>query len=103
MRVYVAGPMTGLPDFNRPAFAEAEARLTEAGFEVVNPANLPEPCEDPEWLDWMRACIPQLLTCDGVAFLPGWVDSRGALTEVTLADDLGFHVMDVNRWVRGDA
>ena len=26
-RLYVAGPMTGLPDHNYPAFAEAAARL----------------------------------------------------------------------------
>lgn len=102
MRVYVAGPMTGLPEWNRPAFAEAEARLTAVGFEVVNPAAMPEPCENPEWLDWMRACIPQLLTCDGVATLPGWSRSSGALTEVTLADSLGLPVTEVEKWV-GDA
>ncbi len=104
MRLYVAGPMTGLPEWNRPAFAEAAARLEAAGFEVVNPASLPEPCEDPEWLDWMRACIPQLLTCDGVAMLPGWVGSRGAVIETLLADDLGLPVMNVDQWVlRGGA
>ena len=102
MRVYVAGPMMGLPDFNRAAFAEADAHLTAAGFEVVNPASLPEPCEAPEWLDWMRACIPQLVTCDGVAMLPGWGDSRGAVIEVLLADGLGLPAMNVDQWVRGD-
>lgn len=39
--IYVAGPMTGLSELNRPAFMEAEKALTEAGFIVLNPAWLP--------------------------------------------------------------
>lgn len=32
VRIYLSGPMTGLPEFNHPAFMDAEARLAEAGF-----------------------------------------------------------------------
>ena len=37
-RIYVAGPMSGLPAFNFPAFHEAAADLRACGFDVVNPA-----------------------------------------------------------------
>ncbi len=40
MRIYLAGPMTGLPDLNRPAFDAAERRLTEQGHFVINPHDL---------------------------------------------------------------
>lgn len=38
MKVYIAGPMTGLPEFNFPLFFEAEELLKGHGFEVINPA-----------------------------------------------------------------
>lgn len=39
-RIYISGPMTGLPDFNFPAFHDAAARLRERGHEVANPAEI---------------------------------------------------------------
>ena len=38
-RIYLAGPMTGLPDHNFPAFRAAAEGLQQAGWEVVNPAD----------------------------------------------------------------
>ena len=40
MRVYISGPMTGLPDCNRAAFDAAAKRLAEQGFFAVNPADI---------------------------------------------------------------
>ena len=37
MRVYVAGPMTGMENNNREAFAYAWNRLLEAGVDPVSP------------------------------------------------------------------
>lgn len=37
----------------------------------------------------MRLALRQMLTCDAVALLPGWQQSRGALLEHTVAIDLG--------------
>lgn len=40
MRIYIAGPMTGFPDHNAPAFFEAKKRLREQGHFVINPIEL---------------------------------------------------------------
>lgn len=87
-RVYIAGPMTGLPEFNYPAFHAAAQRLRALGFHVENPAENPEP-PGKTWAGYMRLAIAQLVTCDTVALLPGWRASRGARLEHFLAGILG--------------
>lgn len=92
MRIYVAGPMTGIPKLNFPAFHAAAAALRAEGHHVENPAEINA---DPEaqWLDCMRMDIARLVTCDAVYMLLGWEKSRGALVEHTLATGLGLHVL----------
>lgn len=38
MKVYISGPMTGLPEFNYPAFFAAAEALEARGYETINPA-----------------------------------------------------------------
>lgn len=91
-RIYIAGPMTGLPDFNYPAFNAEAARLRALGWHVENPAeNAAPPCGS--WSGYMRLAIAQLVTCDAVCLLPGWSASRGASIEHGLAVHLGLAVM----------
>lgn len=40
--IYIAGPMTGKPDFNRTAFTMTATRLRMLGHTVLNPATLPD-------------------------------------------------------------
>ncbi|KQR50128.1 DUF4406 domain-containing protein [Acidovorax sp. Leaf160] len=91
-RIYVAGPMSGYPQLNFPAFHAAAAALREAGHHVENPAEINA---DPNaaWLDCMRADIARLVTCDAVYMLPGWEQSRGARIEQQLAAGLGLDVL----------
>jgi len=93
MKLYLAGPMTGYPEFNFPAFAAESARLRALGFEVINPAELNEGSDD-DWLACMRNDIRELVTCEGIALLPGWEKSRGANIEHGIARCLGFRVYD---------
>ena len=93
MRVYIAGPMTGLPDDNYPAFHAAAEKLRAAGFVVENPAEN-DPPADPTWENWLRIALRQMLTCDAVVLLPGWHRSKGARLESQVAEQLGLTVVD---------
>ena len=67
-RIYLSGPMTGLPEFNFPAFAAEAERLRGLGFDVVHPAEINQDggtCEE-----CMRRDVALLVTCDHVATLP---------------------------------
>lgn len=85
-RIYLAGPMTGLPEYNYPAFNAEAARLRALGYHVENPAENPE---QSSWEDYLRQAIRQMLTCDMVALLPGWEGSRGAGFERSVALQVG--------------
>lgn len=90
-RLYVAGPMTGLPDLNFPAFHRAAAQLRALGYQVVNPAEInTDPAAD--WLTCMRAGIKQLVDVDAIVMLPGWERSKGATLEHAIAVGLGLQV-----------
>lgn len=94
-RIYLAGPMTGLPQFNYPAFHAEAARLRALGFHVENPAENQAPtCGT--WEGYMRNAVRQMLTCDAVALLPHWHASRGAVLERNLARQLGLQVVDAH-------
>lgn len=94
MKVYVAGPMTGIPEFNYPAFHAAAAQLRAAGFEVLNPAEL-NPDTGRAWEYYMRRDLAALVACEAVAVLPNWYESRGARLEVNVAAALSMPVLPV--------
>ena len=102
MRVYIAGPMRGLPQFNFPAFDRAAAMLKDAGHDTVNPADLDReigfsPEQDTITHGFMREAMRRDLTavceCDAIAMLPGWESSGGAKVEWMLATYLGLEVI----------
>lgn len=102
-KVYVAGPMTGIEDFNYPAFNTAAARLRTAGFEVLNPAETDTrmgttPGEQ-SWQWYMRHALRMLADADGVALLDGWERSRGATLEHRIARSLNLPTGTVGLWI----
>lgn len=88
IKLYLAGPMSGLPDMNYPEFNHVAKLLRAKGYEVLNPAENPEPpCKS--WAGYMKLGIAQLVQCDGVALLEDWHKSKGAQIELSIASQLG--------------
>jgi hypothetical protein len=116
MKLYLCGKMTGVPEYNFPAFHKAAANLRSAGHEVLNPAEIDGGDTTKPWEYYMRKDLLMLLLVEAIAVLPGWETSRGANLEVTVgralklpilnADDLSpYHetiTMEANRLVGGD-
>ena len=92
--IYLSGPMTGLPDFNRSAFNEAARALRAYGFPVINPAEL-NTADDGSWQACMRVCLKALPDADVLALLPGWESSNGAHLELHIAHRIGIQVMQI--------
>lgn len=90
-RVYVAGPMTGLPEYNFPLFNATAARLRAEGWHVENPAEHGH-VEGAGWADYLRYDLSRIVTCGAVHLLPGWSNSKGARLEVYVASVLGIEV-----------
>lgn len=114
MRVYIAGPMSGLPAFNFPAFDAARDRWIADGHDVVSPADLTRQMWrerfgeqfDPEstdpaisaggdiYRDFLREDIREIVACDAIALLPGWRTSKGVAVELTVATAMKCKVYD---------
>jgi hypothetical protein len=95
-KLYLSGPMTGLPQLNFPAFHRAAARLRERGYVVVSPAEL-NPDNTVTWQAAMRTDIKALCDCDAIALMPGWEKSAGAQLELHVAHRLGLEVLILPR------
>lgn len=92
MTTYIAGPMSGLPDFNYPAFAYVATALRAHGVDVRSPHEVDNGSTDRSWQWYMRAALKMLLECDEIVLLPGWRESKGASIEHTLAEALGMRI-----------
>ena len=89
--VYIAGPMTGLPEYNFPAFNAAAEELRATGATVYNPADHGL-IDGAAWDDYLRFDIGNLVKCESIYLLPGWSKSKGARLEHKLARKLDLAV-----------
>lgn len=117
MKVYLAGPMSGIPEFNYPAFHRVAANLRAFGYHVFNPAerdievhgtdiscgNLSgsvAQAEADHGFCRRRALRDDTAWicehADAIALLPGWEQSSGARAEKALAEALGLHIMMIS-------
>ena len=94
-RIYLSGPMTGLPDLNFPTFNAEALRLRALGYDVVNPAEI-NPDDSKSWSECMRADVRALCDCDTIALLPGWQRSAGAHLEMHIAHRIGIEIVDAS-------
>ncbi len=96
--LYLCGPMSGLPQFNYPAFFEAAERLRDVGYIVRNPADNPPP-KCGTYPGWIRLALAQLVQCNGLAYLDGWESSTGAHIEIRVARDLTMPIKHCGVWI----
>jgi len=88
--VYIAGPMTGLPDFNREGFNAAAQSLGDKGYKsVINPGTLPLGLTQAQYMDISLAMVR---CADVVHMLNGWEESEGARIEYHLAAKMGLKI-----------
>lgn len=97
MKLYIAGPVTGIPNDNKDAFTSALRRLIVAGYcpsvpHLVVPSGA-------SWEEAMKLSVALMMQADGVALLNGWQTSRGARIEYDLARDLGMPAYGVEHWL----
>lgn len=85
--IYISGPMTGLPNFNRPAFFKAEKLLKAAGFVVLNPAVNPDGLS---YAEYIRIDMAMLDACSFIYMLTGHENSKGARIELAYAQSIGY-------------
>ncbi len=112
-RVYVAGPMRGLSEFNFPAFDAASDSLRHLGHFPINPAkhdrdNGFDPVdmdghEDLSALGFNLAKalawdLDQITKSEAIYLLYGWEKSSGARAEYALAQALGLAIASDELW-----
>lgn len=93
--VYIAGPVSGQPDLNLPAFYKMQEELNALGFNTKNPHEfcLHIRSADPSDPRYYAEGIRQLTYCTDIIFLEGWQYSAGAQVERKVAQllQLGVH------------
>lgn len=100
MKLYLAGPMSNIPQFNIPLFILVAEVLRAAGHSVISPVELDSPEIRAEALaspdgkmgeqiggeTWGQILARDVIVVadqvDGIALLPRWLASRGARLEV---------------------
>lgn len=93
---YIAGPVTGLPNGNRPMFEQAQLWLEEQGAIAINPTMLPDGLKS--HASYMNICIPMVREAEAILLLPDWHQSVGAMMEYEEAKRLNlpmFHYTPV--------
>ncbi len=99
-RVYISGPMSGIPGYNAGSFNRTAYALRKQGYAVCSPV------ETSEWLgldlaheQYLRFDFERLLEADFVMVLDGWETSKGALAEILMATSMGLKCWLWSEWL----
>jgi hypothetical protein len=95
IKYYLAGPMSGIPQSNIPLFDYVTRLLRLQGFDIISPAELDDPQVRARamanidtgltWGDFLARDVKLIADqAQGIIFLPGWDNSRGARLEATV-------------------
>lgn len=98
MKIYISGPISGMPYLNKQAFTAAESFILHMGHQAVNPLKNGLRLTAP-WADHMRIDIKMLMDCDAVVYLQGCERSRGASLEIDIARRIGMRCMSLSEFM----
>lgn len=94
IRIYISGAISGTSDYQE-RFADAERKLQQQGYDVVNPARvndmLPKTFTHDEY---MKISFSMLELCQGIYMIPGWENSKGANMEKNYACSCGIKIIN---------
>ena len=98
MRIYISGPITGIPDY-KEIFDKAEENLKDKfpNTEIINPTMvvLPASCTHE---DYMRIDLMLLDLADAIYLLKGWDKSKGACMEYGYAIEKDLIILKEESW-----
>ena len=86
MTIYIAGPMTGIENYNFDRFNAKEAELIEKGHQILNPAKIGIL---PDYKMYWPINRAMLDGADAIYMLTGWENSPGARKELFYAVENG--------------
>lgn len=96
MTLYLSGPITGVADYAK-RFAHAARLLESHGYTVINPVEGTDGTLS--YAEYMRRDLALVLTCEGIALIDGWGQSRGATMEKSVGAMVGLELRTVDEWV----
>ena len=92
MKIYLAGRISGDPEYRKKFRAAARRLERSLGGAVLSPAELPEGMSK---TDYMQICFAELGRADMAAFLADYKDSPGAMLERQYCEYVGIPVIDL--------
>lgn len=102
MKAYISGPMSGIKDYNKPAFKQVESILRANGYKTANPASIEMPkivgfTDKQIWVWCMKKALRMMLKCDTIVLLPGWTKSKGAKVERWIGMILEYRIEEFDK------
>ena len=88
--IYIAGPMTGYPEYNWPKFKAATKYFRDQGMKVVCPTENGSIPDVTHYQECIKNSLRTLIEANAIAMLPGWLGSKGAMIEAKLAVAMGY-------------
>lgn len=89
MRLYIAGPMTGIPELNKGSFEVAKRLLMAVGHRATTPFDVAArrgiSQDEDSIAELLGADFKEIQESDGVVLLPGWDESLGTFAEIAFA------------------
>lgn len=87
-KVYIAGPITGDPDYERK-FNAVEKELTKRGYWAVNPILGNDKRKDWTYKQYIDRGLNLLMCCDYICITDVWIRSKGLDVETAYAEAVG--------------